>query len=313
MSDRDQSRLPPTGPRLLRWWRRWRWIVLGVGGFVCLWLVVIAGNSLGRYLGWFVPAEPPEAVAAALRPYYRTMVPPGEGPFPTALLYSGCDGPHDNLDRWADMLNARGWAAIVVDSHSPRDFQEHEVWRLICAGQLLMGSERASDVLVSIHDARRMKFVDPDRLVLIGSSHGGWAIMELLAFEKEWRLPYGLSELPGGATAAPLDGVVGAILLYPYCGTANRARRVGWSLPIPVLFLLAGRDAIAPADACLEVAGELAMAGLPVETRVFDNATHGFDQKERAPFSFLQFDPEITAMAMAIAGDFLDRADGPPR
>lgn len=313
MPEPPASDVPPTRLRALRWWRRWRWTVLGVGGFVAFWLIVVAGNSLGRYLGWFVPAAPPEAVAAALRPYYRTMLPPGEGPFPTALLYSGCDGPHDNLDRWAGMLNDRGWAAIVVDSHSPRDFLDHEVWRLICAGQLLMGSERAADVLVSIYDARRMEFVDPDRLVLIGSSHGGWAIMELFSFEKEWRLPYGLSALPEGEAKHPLDGVAGAILLYPYCGTANRARRIGWSIPVPVLFLLAGRDTIAPAGACLDIASDLARAGLPVETRVFEHATHGFDQQQRAPLSFLEFDPEITAEAMATAGDFLDRVESRPR
>jgi dienelactone hydrolase len=299
----------PDAPR--GWWRRWRWVVLGVGGFTALWLIVIAGNSLGRYLGWIVPGAPPEAIAAALRPYYRTTTPPGPGPFPTALLYSGCDGPHDNLDRWRDMLVARGWAAIVVDSHAPRDFLDHDVWRLICAGQLMMGSERAADVLVSIYDARRMPFVDPDRLLLIGSSHGGWAIMELLAFEKEWRLPYGLAALPEGQVKHPLDGVVGTILLYPYCGAANRARRIGWSIAVPVLFLLAGDDTIAPADACLGIAADLALAGLPVETRVFEGATHGFDQAERAPLSMLRFDPTVTAEAMAVAVGFLDRVDAP--
>lgn len=292
-------------------WRRWRWVALGIGGFAAFWLAAIAGNSLGRYLGWIVPPVPPERIAEALRPYYRVMRPPGEGPFPTALIYSGCDGPHDNMASWAAMLNLRGWAAIVVDSHSPRDFQDYEIWRLICAGQLLMGSERAADVLVSIYDARHMAFVDPSRIVLIGASHGGWSIMELLAFEKAWQLPFGLATLPEGAADHPLDGVVGTILLYPYCGAANRARRLGWSIPVPTLFLLAGRDAIAPADDCLAVAGRLAAAGLPIETRVFEAATHGFDQQERAPLSLLEFDAEITAEAFAVAGDFLARVAGP--
>lgn len=295
----------PTG------WRRWRWVVLGIGGFVAFWLVVVAGNSLGRYLGWIVPPAPPERIAAALRPYYRVMAPPGEGPFPTALLYSGCDGPRDNMASWAAMLNMRGWAAIIVDSHTPRDYQDYEVWRLICAGQLMMGSERAADVLVSIYDARRMPIVDPGRIVLIGASHGGWSIMELFAFEKAWRLPFGLAALPEGGDEHPLDGVVGAILLYPYCGAANRARRSGWSIEIPTLFLLAGRDAIAPASDCLAVADRLAGAGMPIETRVFANATHGFDQQQRAPFSMLEFDPAITAEAFAVAGAFLDRVGAP--
>ncbi len=156
-----------------------------------------------------------------------------------------------------------------------------------------------------------MPFVDPERLVLIGASHGGWAIMELLAFEKVWRLPFNLASLPDGAVEHPLQGVLGAILLYPYCGTANRARRTGWRLPAPALFLLAGKDSVAPAADCLEVADLLSVQGMPVETQVFEGVTHGFDQKKRAPLSLLEFDAEATAEALRIAGAFLDRLEQP--
>jgi dienelactone hydrolase len=292
--------------------RRLRWLLILVGAFVGLWVVAVAGNSLGRYFGWIVPAEAPTVLAESLRPFYRIAKPAGDGPFPTVLLYSGCDGPHDNMGRWSEMLVARGWAAVTIDSHAPRHFLDSDIWRLICAGQLLMGSERAGDVLVSIYDARRMPFVDPDRLVLMGASHGGWAIMELLVFEKTWRLPFNLAALPEGAVEHPLQGVIGSVLLYPYCGTANRARRIGWRLPAPVLFLLAGRDSIAPAEDCVEVAGLLASQGIPVETTVFDGVTHGFDQIERAPMSLLEFDPEATEEAMVIVGAFLDRLEAAP-
>jgi dienelactone hydrolase len=286
---------------------RLRWFLIGAGAVAALWVAVVAGNTLGRYAGWIVPGEPPEALAEALRPFYRVRKPEGDGPFPTALLYSGCDGPHDNLDRWAAMLNDRGWAALIVDSHGPRHFLDHDVWRLICMGQLFMGSERAGDVLVSIYDARRLAFVDPARLVLIGSSHGGWAIMELFAFEAAWRLPFNLAALPEGEVEHPLDGVVGSILLYPYCGPANRARRTGWRHPAPVLFLLSGNDVIAPADDCLAVAAKLEAEGIPVETVVFEGVTHGFDQREREALSLLEFDPEATAEALRIGAAFLDR------
>lgn len=289
--------------------RRWpRWVLAGAGVVLALWLVGITGNTVGRYFGWIVPHGDPQALAALLRPFYRASIPEGAGPFPTALLFSGCDGPRDNLERWSEMLNARGWAAISVDSHSPRDYLDTDIWRLICAGQLLMGSERAGDVLVSLHDAREMPFVDPERLVLIGASHGGWAIMELLAFAASGDIPFNLAALPGDGRTDPLAGVRGAILLYPYCGPGNRSRRTGWTHPAPVLFLLSASDLIAPADDCLEVAEQLEAAGIPVETRVFDGVTHGFDQLERAPFSAFEFDPEATAEALEIGGAFVERA-----
>ena len=290
--------------------RRLRWFLIGAGAVAALWLAVIAGNTLGRYLGWIVPAQEARSLAQTLRPFYRVLRPAGGGPFPTGLLYSGCDGPHDNLERWAGMLNARGWAAIVVDSHRPRGYLDNELWRLVCTGQLLMGSERAGDVLVSILDAREMPFVDPDRLVLIGSSHGGWAVMELLAFAAEPRLPFNLSTTAAELAAHPLAGVVGSILIYPYCGAANRARR-GWRHPAPVLFILSAEDFVTPADDCLEVAATLAAAGVPVETRVLEGVTHGFDQRDHAPLSPLDFDPEATAEALRLGGGFLDRLASP--
>jgi dienelactone hydrolase len=289
----------------MRWRRRTRWIVSGIAVLAAALLLAIGGNSLGRYTGWTVPRLEPAALSAKLAPFYRVTTPDGPGPFPTALLLSGCDGPKDNLRRWAAMLESVGWASIVVDSHGPRRFSDYEIWRLVCSGQLLMGSERAGDLLVAIDDARRMRFVDPERMVLIGSSHGGWAIMDLLALDPPRRLPTNLASLPATAPADPLSGVVGAILLYPYCGQANRARHHPWSRPLPTLFVLAEDDMIAPSGFCLDIAERLAAAGLPVEVILLDGVTHGFDQQDRSALSPLVFDPEATAAAMGAARDFL--------
>ena len=192
--------------------------------------------------------------------------PDGPGPFPTALLFSGCDGPKDNLERWAAMLRSIGWASIIVDSHGPRGFSDYEIWRLVCAGQLFMGSERAGDVLVAIDDARRMRFVDPDRIVLVGSSHGGWAIMDLLALDPPRRLPTNLAGSRAGAPADPLAGVVGAILLYPYCGQANRARRARLDPADPdAVRARRGRRDRRPRASASRIAERLSAAALPVE------------------------------------------------
>jgi len=288
---------------------RLRPALIGAGLFAALWLMVAAGNTLTRYLGLTVSAHDPAAIEESLRPHLRIELPEGEGPFPTALLFSGCDGPADNLDRWSAMLVARGWAAISVDSHRPRDLLDYDVWRLVCAGQLMLGSERAGDVLVSIYGARRMAFVDPDRLVLIGFSHGGWSIMELMVFEDRWTLPYSVSALPDDPVDHPLDGVRGSILVYPYCGAANRARERGWRFAAPTLFLLAENDIIAPAAECLGIVAKLADRGLTVEGSVLPGTTHGFDQQARAQPSPLRFDAAATEAALEAAGDFLDTLD----
>lgn len=287
----------------------WKWLA-GVAAFIATAALLAGGNAFARYQGWIVPRLSPAALSAKLSPYYRVIKPDGDGPFPTALLFSGCDGPKDNLDRWAAMLNAHGWAAIIVDSHSARGFGDLEL-RLICTGQLLMGSERAGDILVSIDDARHMPFVDPTRLALIGASHGGWSVMDLLELDPPRRLPFNLASLPDGSPADPLEGVTGVILLYPYCGIGNRARGGGWSRPMPTLFLLGGEDSVAPADACIAIADAMRARGLPVRAVTFAAADHAFDQVERAPFGTKAFDPEVTAEALRLGAAFLAAPDGP--
>ena len=285
-----------------RRWLRWGLSRPGCGASATL---AVGGNVLSRYRGWTVERLEPDALSALLAPAYRVMKPDGAGPFPTALLFSGCDGPRDNVLRWAERLNREGWAAVVVDSHGPRGLLDHEVWRLVCAGQVLLGSERAGDVLIAIDDVRRMPFADPERIALVGASHGGWAIMDLLAMDPPERLPYNLARLRADAPADPLAGVVGAILLYPYCGEASLARPDGWRRALPVLFVLSRDDYVAPSGRCVEIADALKARGLPVETVVLEGVTHGFDQEERSAFSPLEFDPAATERALEAGTAFL--------
>src|SRR5690606_3187218 len=51
--------------------RRWRrWLLAGLGVWLALWLLGISGNTLGRYFGWIVPPDAPQALADLLRPFY---------------------------------------------------------------------------------------------------------------------------------------------------------------------------------------------------------------------------------------------------
>jgi len=296
-----------TADRAQRRRRLKRWVI--AGAVVALLLVAgVVFNTVGNYRGWTVKRVNPEALSDLLSPDYRVMRPEGDGPFPTALLFSGCDGPHDNMERWAEALVADGWAAVIVDSHAPRGFDDLEAWRLVCIGQILTGAERAGDVLVSLADGRAMPFVDPDRMALIGMSHGGWSIMDLLALESRDRLPLNLTRAPGVDDDPPLAAVKAVVLVYPWCGPTNRAADDGWTHDAPVLFVLADDDMIAPAADCRAVAATLEEMGRSVEIESFAGVTHGFDQQARAVPSTLVFDAAATAQALRRAIDFLDTA-----
>lgn len=287
-----------------------RVIVLAVLAVIVGAVVLGALNTAGRYSGLTVPARSPDDLAAMLRPHMTRVLPAGEGPFPTALLFSGCDGVRDNPGRWAEALAAAGWASIIVDSHAARGFDTLQKWRLICAGQVFHGSERAGDVATALAVARTWHGVDAGRLALVGASHGGWAVMEFLSAADRDAVSPGLTRWPGDA--APLDGVQAAVLFYPYCGELNRAARRGWTTDLPVLFLLAEDDTITDETDCLAVADRAARDGLPVRAHVYPNVTHGFDQREKAPFSTLGHDAAaaedaISRMVDVVAGPAASR------
>jgi dienelactone hydrolase len=288
------------------------WIV--IAGLVGVLLLVLGGNMLGRYTGLTVPRLAPETVTDMLRPHMVVVRPAGDGPFPTALLLSGCDGPRDNMATWAEALAARGWASVMVDSHAPRGFTELQLWRLICAGQLLTGAERAGDIAAALAHVRGLDFVDNARLALVGASHGGWAILEFLSMADHGQVPLTLERWPDALAPDPLEGIAAAVLFYPYCGQLSRASRRGWDSRLPVLFLLARGDTIADETDCLKVVEREAARGLPIESHVYEGVTHGFDQQEKAPLSMLDYDAGTTADALARTGAFLDRAiDREPR
>ena len=121
--------------------------------------------------------------------------------------------------------------------------------------------------------AREHPAVDPERLFLVGYSHGAWTLLEALALGEA--LPPGLADRP----ARVWHGLRGAVAWYPYCGAA--ASFVTDSFPaLPVLMLLAEKDEITAPEPCADSAERLAGQGLPVRYEVFPGVSHGFDRDE---------------------------------
>ncbi|MEM1429734.1 MAG: dienelactone hydrolase family protein [Pseudomonadota bacterium] len=269
-------------------------------------MLVIALNMLGRYTGLTVDRHSPEELLALLAPHFRATRPDGAGPFPTALLYSGCDGPSATVDAWAEALHARGWATIRVDSHTPRGLEEPQGWALVCAGQVLTGAERAGDVAVTLAHAAALSFVDSRRIALVGASHGGWSIMEFLSMADNGQVPLTLEEWPMGFTGPMTDRVHASFLLYPYCGELNRATWQGWEAQVPMLMLLAEDDVVADPENCLDIVEEGAARGLPISAEVLDDVTHAFDHRSTLEFSPSRYDPDAAAYALRRMGEFLD-------
>ena len=286
--------------------------VLGLILLPLILVLVLGLNTARNAMGWQPLADTPEARRAELASAWRIKLPPGAGPHKAAILLSGCDGVHDNMDWWAERLRAQGRATLILDSHHPRGIDRAQSWRAVCAGQILTGSERAGDLATALVALRAMPEIDASDTVILGASHGGWTALELMATLDHPEPPPGLSAWP-----APPQGIsaqIGpVILLYPYCGLLSRAGGVAWPEQARGLMLLAQNDSITSPQDCRAMAQDLRDRGAALQVVTLPGVDHGFDQQDRSALSFLQFDPQARGRAGLLVDKFLAGFASDPR
>lgn len=279
--------------------------VIWAGAIAAVLIAALSVNSFRGRLGWSAVVLEPAELYDELAPAMVWTLPEGTGPHPVAILLSGCDGPRPNLDYLANVLVSSGWASVIIDSHSPRGLDDHQLWRLVCSGQILNGAERASDVAVTLDAIRARVDLDPARVALVGLSHGGWAALDFLALSVADKVPPLLTAWPEGLGDPVHEGLSAALLFYPYCGPAAVGSRGNLPRELPYLFLLVDGDIITNEQRCLELAGELRADGAEVSVHTFTGVTHGFDQQAKSDLSPLEFDPEAREEAIGLTLEFL--------
>lgn len=256
---------------------------LVAAALMVLMLTLTGANTLRQWAGLTGAPDTPTAHRARVEPFWRVVAKDSAGTG-GAVLLSGCDGVHDNMDFWADHLAEQGRRALIVDSHGPRGLDQYEAWRLVCIGQVLSGAERAGDLAVALSDAAS----PAGGTVVLGASHGGWTTMEFLRLAVAGQIPPGLQRWPKDP-ARLLNDLDAVVLLYPYCGLLNGADAGDWSATPPILMILAAEDRIVSTPACQEMAARLRARGAQIELVVLPEADHAFDQRERAAMSPLSF------------------------
>lgn len=260
-------------------------------------IMVIAGaNTARNAVRWQPFTQTPQQLHDLLSPYWRLTLPEGPGPHKAAILMSGCDGVHDNMDFWAQHFVAMGRAALIVDSHHPRLLDKNQAWRAVCAAQVLPGAERAGDIAVAMAALQARDDIDTSDLALLGASHGGWSTMELMQLLQQDAPPPGLTEWP--APRVQLEAMIGPItLLYPYCGLVSRGGEALWPHHAKGLMILGSEDSITDSEKCLEMARDLQTRGANLIIEVIKGADHGFDQHDRSILSPLKFNQYFTDLA----------------
>lgn len=235
-----------------------------------------------------------------LAPDAELLTPAGQGPFPTVLIFHGCGGLRAHLHAYARSAVAAGWAAVLVDSFTPRGWSRDYARMLICTGLRFRGGRRAGDVLATIAGASRLPLVDPDRIVLAGWSHGAWAIMDLMAMPLVKAGEAGLVDAP----AMSLSGVRGGFLAYPYVGVASASRGGRpWPRPLKLLSIVPRRDHLASVRRHMRALASAVAAGSEVSVWSVD-ATHAFDEPGLMA-RIMRYDEDLSREALERFAGFL--------
>ena len=183
--------------------------------------------------------------------------PDGAGPFPAVVLLHGCGGIRTHFVQWAGAIRDMGYVALLVDSFRPRGI------RSICASSQTMATmttDRAADAYGALRHLKGLPFVDGDRVVLMGWSHGGWTTLDALA---SWHY-----------RSSP-DQFRAAIAFYPWCRDALTE-----PFRVPVLVLIGGSDDWTPAKKCEDMQARLRLVNPdapPLRVQVYQDAHHDFD------------------------------------
>jgi dienelactone hydrolase len=181
-------------------------------------------------------------------------LPPGNGPFPAIVLLAPCSGrlplPIEQADgaRYA----ALGYVLLAVDSFGPRGFAEG------CSG---VGSsvDLVMDAYGALLHLAGLPFVDPDRIAIVGYSHGGQTALAAVAFDGPERL---------------FDRQFrAAVAFYPFCSEQNSA------VAVPTLILIGELDDWTLARDCRAMIAKRSGLGAPMRLVVYPDAHHAFNLK----------------------------------
>lgn len=203
--------------------------------------------------------------------------PPGPGPFPVVLQLHGCAGAQPFQKVYAQAAVKAGAAVVVVDSFRPRGMSRLDGSLLVCTGATLRGAQRAGDLFGVLRWLEHQPWADGGRVTAAGWSHGGWTIMDAMALGPAAARATGLID----ADPAALRRLRATFLVYPYAAFPSLTSARGWGGARPKVFaVLGGRDQVVGVRHPQRALDRLSRDGLAVDTLLFPDATHAFDDDD---------------------------------
>lgn len=197
-----------------------------------------------------VPVEISGRTLQLAATFYRSGT---ASPSPAVALFHGCGGVGQNVNRMAQILAAKGYAALVVDSFGARAIRDACTSRWPTVEQAI---ERVADIRASVQWLAARADVDAARVAVMGYSYGGGVA-----------LLYALDSEPAARAT---------IAVYPDCALQDR---LGPTLTNrrPLLMTMAELDDWTPVRQCEALLSRVKSGRDLIDTRVYPGAHHSFD------------------------------------
>jgi len=219
--------------------------------------IIIAAISLIMVAATIVEAAETVSFKSSIKRLFREPItltgkltkPQGNGPFPAVVLLHECSGINKYQDAWAKKLLIWGYVSLQVDSFGPRGYSN------ICTNSSAireLAPLRAQDAYDAKSYLAKLNFVDPQRIAVMGWSHGGWTVLNAVTLKLG-------------------DPFRASVAFYPYCSEdLNRVNA-------PLLILIGDKDDWTPAGNCLQMMPRQGRAKSEVILKIYPGAYHGFD------------------------------------
>lgn len=186
-------------------------------------------------------------------------------------MYSALKSRHDDLSlrhqAMADLLVNEGYVVLFPDSFRTRG--RDEICTIENRRRTITQANRRLDTLAALAFLQARADVAPDRVAVLGWSHGGSAVLAAL----NAHAPVVAARL---ADTDPTPYFRAGVAFYPGCIESLRAKD-GYAIAAPLRLFIAGSDDWTAPRPCIDLAERLAAAGEPVKITVYPDTYHGFD------------------------------------
>jgi dienelactone hydrolase len=149
---------------------------------------------------------------------------------------------------------------------------------------------------------RHQGWADPNRIVAAGWSHGGWTTLDAMSLTPGADMAN--STRLDGLSDDPLKGLVGAFVVYPYCGVGCVAAERGTRVDVPVKALVGSADVIVGNKGLAKTLQKMKTPKSAIDVTMLEGATHAFDEPKARDLR-VKYDPTLTEKAHGLYTDFL--------